>query len=130
MPQLQFTLADFQIVHPTETESYVARRENVWDAKTNQPAWENIMGTRAKRLSVPGVKIILKAPGGDNKPKEHTFTTDETGRAIFSVAQADLPQLPQEAEFEFITPKGQRERGKVRVGGNEHAFTKEVVLAQ
>jgi hypothetical protein len=132
MPQLQFGLADFQIVHPTEMETYVVK-VNTGQLEPDKegiarPVIREDTLTRRNRIPLKGASIQIRSKNSSGQPIEMTFETDENGRAICSVPQSALPQLPMEADFELVTPKGIRERGKVRVGGNEAVFTREVAI--
>jgi hypothetical protein len=132
MPQLQFGLADFQIVHPTETET-ITTQVNTGQLEPDEkgvvrPVFKPVTIERRKRIPLPGVNFHLRLIDSSGKPQELDVQTDETGRALCVVPQSSLPQLPMEADFELVTPKGVRERGKVRVGGNEAVLTREVAL--
>ena len=132
---LQVGLADFQLVHPTETEEFVTRKMTEHFRKREdgfvEQVFEDEKGTRRKRIGINGAKVIVKGIRmvEQKEPQELVFPFDSgTGRALCWVIQGQLPQLPMDCDFEIYGPKGLIERGKVRCGGNEPVRMREVVL--
>jgi len=137
---LKFGLADFQLVHPTEMESFsVSTPTGQFEpggiaGGEGQGPVRAVIGikTDKRRKRVPiehgyvvirGVKLVSQ-----RDPQEFRFDVDKFGRAICGVPPDQLPQLPMDCDYEFYGPRGLIERGKVRCGGNESVKTTEVVF--
>lgn len=127
---LQVGLADFQLVHPTEMESYVAEVPTSSVDDRGKQIVNKETRHRRKRAPIDGAQVRIKGIRVLDKkePQELTFDVDKSGRAICSTTQDRLPQVPMDCDFEFFGPKGLIEHGKVRCGGNEGIVQREVVL--
>src|ERR1700677_1452314 len=68
---------------------------------------------------VQSAYINIRCVNAEGKKQKVSGHADATGYACLSVAQALLPQLPMEADYDIRSIQGLQERGTVRVGGNE-----------
>lgn len=125
---LQLGLADFQLVHPTETETFTTLLNTGEVDEHLKPKIVPVTKERRKRLPIKGAKVVIRGIRvlGRKEPAELTFEVDATGRAICAVTGDYLPQAPMECDFEFYGPDSLISRGKVRCGGNEQVNITEV----
>lgn len=132
---LQIGLADFQLVHPTETET-VTTKFNTGQFEPDaqgvvRAVVNDISRQRRKPVPISQGQVVIKdiVMVGKKDPQDLAWPIDPaTGRCLCGVMMEQAPQLPMDCDFEVYGPKGLIERGKVRCGGNEAVQTREVVL--
>jgi hypothetical protein len=124
---LKFTLARFQFVHPSETEKFETTRSTGMIDDKGKVIMDTIIQERRKRVPLIGAQVSIQCHNYNGKQQELRWDFDDNGYALCCVGQSQLPQSPMDADFEVRTPKGQHERGKVRVGGFEEVTVTEIV---